>query len=96
MSGGQHDQAPEVDLSLLNDDQRSGVTCITCGTPGGPMRPIVTPRNRDSTMVFVHTETNVCLRRVARYVAELHMRTVSIAEDAAEALPRPMDLDEPS
>jgi hypothetical protein len=46
-------------------------------------------------MVFVHTDTNVCLRRVARYVSELHMRMVSIAEDAAEALPRPMDLDEP-
>jgi hypothetical protein len=68
MSDGQH-EGPEVDLSVLNDDQRSGVTCITCGTPGGPMRPIVTPRNRDSTMVFVHTDTNVCLRRVARYVS---------------------------
>jgi hypothetical protein len=55
MSDGQH-EGPEVDLSVLNDDQRSGVTCITCGTPGGPMRPIVTPRNRDSTMVFVHTD----------------------------------------
>ena len=71
MSGGQHDQAPEVDLSVLNDDQRSGVTCINCGTPGGQMRPIVTPRNRQSTMVFVHADINLCLRRIARYVAEL-------------------------
>jgi hypothetical protein len=88
-------QVPEVDLSVLNDDQRSGVTCINCGTPGGPMRPIVTPSNRQSTMVFVHSDTNVCLRRVARYVAELHMRLVSLAEEASVVLPRKMPLDEP-
>jgi hypothetical protein len=95
MSGGQHDQVPEVDLSVLTDDQRSGVTCINCGTPGGRMRSIVTPNNRQSTMVFVHADTNVCLRRVARYVAELHMRIVSLAEHAADVLPRRFDLDEP-
>jgi hypothetical protein len=66
MSGGQE---PEVNLSALNPDQPSGVTCINCGTRGGPMRPIVTPRNRASTMVFVHTDIHVCLRRIARYVA---------------------------
>jgi hypothetical protein len=95
MSGGQHDQVPEVDLSVLNKDQRSGVTCINCGTPRGPMRPIVTPSNRESTMVFVHTDIHVCLRRIARYVAELHTRMVSIAEDADSSLGAPMNLDEP-
>jgi hypothetical protein len=95
VSGGQHDLASEVDLSVLNEDQRGGVTCINCGTPGGRMRPIVTPSDRQSTMVFVHADTNVCLRRVARYVAELHMRIVSLAEDAADVLPRRFDLDEP-
>jgi hypothetical protein len=59
------------------------------------MRPIVTPRNRQSTMVFVHGDTNVCLRRVARYVGGLHMRMVSIAEHAGSALDAPMNLDEP-
>lgn len=95
MSDSQRDQVPAVDLSVLNEDQRSGVTCINCGTRGGPMRPIVTPSNRQSTMVFVHADTNVCLRRIARYVAELHMRMVSVAEDAADVLPRKFDLDEP-
>jgi len=53
MSGRQHDQVPEVDLPALNPDQRSGVTCINCGTRRGPMRSIVTPSNRESTIVFV-------------------------------------------
>lgn len=95
MSDGQHDQVPEVDLSVLNEDQRSGVTCINCGTPGGSMRPIVTPSNRASTMVFVHTDIHVCLRRIARYVAELHTSMLSAVEHAGSVLDAPMNLDEP-
>ena len=94
MSSDAHDQAPKVDLSVLNEDQRSGITCINCGTPGGPMRPILTPQNRQSTMFF-HADTHVCLRLIARYVAELHMSMVSIAEHAAFALDASMNLDKP-
>jgi hypothetical protein len=88
-------QVSEVDLSVLTDDQRSGVTCINCGTPGGLMRPITTSSNRQSTMVFFHADLHMCLRRIARYVAELHMRLVSLAEEASMVLPRKMPLDEP-
>jgi hypothetical protein len=50
------------------------------------MRPILTPDNPQSTMVFVHADGGVCLRHVARYVAGLHMRLVDIAEQAVDTL----------
>jgi hypothetical protein len=79
-----------------NDDQRSEATCINCGTRGGPMRRIITPNNQQPTVMFVHADIHVCLRRIVRYVAELHMCMVSIAEDAAVALAGLNDLeDEP-
>jgi hypothetical protein len=88
MNGGQHNQEPEVDLAALNDDQREGLACINCGSPGGPMRPIPTPDNPQSTMVFSHANSDVCIRNVARYVAGLHVRLADIAEYAVGAFAR--------
>jgi hypothetical protein len=50
------------------------------------MRAIPTPNNARSTMVFVHADRDVCLRYIARYIADVHMRLVGIAEHAADAL----------
>jgi hypothetical protein len=50
---------PPIDLDRLTDDQREGLACIRCGrrTGGdGPMRPITTPGNPQSTMVFEHRD----------------------------------------
>jgi hypothetical protein len=86
MSGRQHDQMPEIDLSVLNEDQRAGLTCINCGAPGGRMRPLRTPDNPRSTKVLFHADSAVCLRHVSRSVAGLHMRLARIAEYASSAL----------
>jgi hypothetical protein len=60
------------------------------------MRRIVTPNNQQPIVTFVHADIRVCLRRIVRYVAELHVCMVSIAEDAAVALTGLNDLeDEP-
>jgi hypothetical protein len=52
-----------IDLDALTDEQREGLVCIHCGQRGGPdrpMRPIPTPHNRQSTMVFAHIDD--CVR----------------------------------
>jgi hypothetical protein len=86
VSGDDHDQVDAVDLDTLTDDQREGLACINCGRSGGPMRPILTPGNPQSTMVFFHADTGVCLRYIARYIASVHMRVLGIAEHAADTL----------
>jgi hypothetical protein len=86
MNGGQHDQEPDIDLAALTDDQREGLACINCASRGGPMRPILTPDNPQSTMVFVHVNTGTCVRHVTRYVGDLHLRLIRIAEYAVDAL----------
>ena len=50
------------------------------------MRPILTADNPQSTMVFFHADTGVCVRYIARYITGLHTRMVSIAEDAVQVL----------
>lgn len=78
---GDDDQVDAVDLNARTDDQREGLACINCGRSGGPMRPILTPDNPQSTMVFFHSDTGLCVRYISRYITGLHMRMVSIAED---------------
>ena len=95
MSGDEHDQVDAVDLTALTDDQREGLACINCGRSGGPMRPILTPGNPQSTIVSVHVDSGVCLRHVARYVEGLHMRMTGIAEHAVDALAQGDNPNEP-
>jgi hypothetical protein len=49
------------------------------------MRPILTPDNPQSTMLFVHAD-GVCLRYIARHITGLHVRVVDIAEQAVDGL----------
>lgn len=41
------------------------------------MRPIPTPGNPRSTMVFEHVDGSVCLRYIARYITGLHVQRVT-------------------
>jgi hypothetical protein len=50
------------------------------------MRPIPTPGNPRSTMVFEHVDGGLCLRYVARYVTGLHVQLAEVAEHAVAAL----------
>jgi hypothetical protein len=52
------------------------------------MRPILTPDNPQSTMVFVHVDPGTCVRHVARYIGDLHLRLPDITEHASEAFVR--------
>lgn len=90
-----HDRFPEHELAGLTEDQRDGVTCVNCNTSAGRMRPILTIDRQEPTMLLVHADTAVCVRRVARYVADLHMRLVRITEGANEALVRADGTDGP-
>lgn len=86
MRGDSRDQVDAVDLETLTDDQREGLACINCGRSGGPVRPIPTPGNPRSTMVFEHVDGSVCLRYIAQYITGLHVRLVDLAEHAVAAV----------
>lgn len=85
MSGGTDDQEP-VDLAPLTTDQLAGLACINCNRSGGTMRAIATAGNTWSPQVVAHVDPAVCVRHVARYVVGLHLRVLSVFEDATATL----------
>jgi hypothetical protein len=90
---GEHHDQDSIDLGTLTTDQLQALTCVNCNHSGGATRAIVTPGNLWNAHVVAHTDIGVCVRHIARYVANLHMSVVEASEAAVATLDRVTDLD---